>query len=89
MEGTELEMILAEVFRSERPLGKKQKKKICRFFECLTGGDNPLEEVNLVLRRNKKLQTAQLRALQDILTFVEDPVETHVSMIKILDCFVS
>ena len=84
MEASEnIEVNLADMLEAGWPIEKKQRKKVIRYFESLGGNDNPIEAVELGLRRNKSLQTAQLKTLSEILRYVENPAETVVSITEI------
>ena len=84
MEASEnIEVNLADMLEAGWPIEKKQRKNVIRYFESLGGNDNPIEAVELGLRRNKSLRTAQLKTLSEILRYVENPAETVVSITEI------
>ena len=74
----DIDLGVIELFRAGVPLEKKRRKRILDFFKYLSGGESPLEAVELTLRRSRKLQEAQLKTLYEIMKMVENPPDALV-----------
>jgi hypothetical protein len=75
---------MKEILDIRRVSEKTKKKKAERFFHFLGGGDSPIEAVELALGRNEKLQYAQIKAVTEIVKFLDQFGETRVSLYCLL-----
>jgi len=71
MEKSEVDTIVRDIFDVHKGSEKGKKKKTTRFFTFISGGESPLEAVQLALGRNEKLQYAQYKALTELVKFLE------------------
>lgn len=78
MEKAEVDSIIRDILDSRKGSEKGRKKKTSRFFTFISGGESPLEAVQLALGRNEKLQYAQFKALNELVKFLENFNEVKV-----------
>ncbi|KAK3729813.1 hypothetical protein QZH41_004988 [Actinostola sp. cb2023] len=78
MEKSEVDSIIKDILDTRKGSEKGRKKKTARFFLFISGGESPLEAVQLALGRNEKLQYAQYKALTEIVKFLENFNETKI-----------
>lgn len=79
MEKPEVDSIVRDIFDVHKGSEKGKKKKTSRFFNFISGGESPLEAVQLALGRNEKLQYAQFKALTELVKFLENFNEVKVN----------
>lgn len=78
LEKSEVDSMMKEILDTRKDLGKAGRKKAERFFHFLGGYDSPIEAVQLTLGRNENLQYAQIKAVTEIVKFLEQFGETRV-----------
>ena len=73
MDEEKLDISVIEHFASGIDLDKKTKKKLLALFKYLSGGESPIEAVELTIRRDHNLREAQLKMIYEMAKIVENP----------------